>query len=125
MNSPYGGFTFGGIQARPVGVAVRPGQNIVQFTNATTTGTNSQYHVDANGNRVFDGFGSVNILINNDPNTPYNQGSDYDRAITLLHELGHAFVDLFGADSSHVLDDQNSTAASQRNSDVVRQNCPR
>jgi hypothetical protein len=46
-----------------------------------------------------------------------------NRAITLIHELGHAAGIIYGASSSRILDDQDNARQSQANSQLVYDNC--
>jgi len=46
-----------------------------------------------------------------------------DRAMTLLHELGHAFNIIRGAGGSLILDDQGNPTTSMANSAIVRGRC--
>ncbi len=75
-------------------------------------------------------FTGANIVINSNPNSPFLNGYGQrfgvddatNRAITILHELGHvaSFIPGFG---SSILNDQNDTKQSQKNSQLVFDNC--
>lgn len=102
---PYGSIGFGPLRTTP---GILPGT--VSYTNATTTPV-PQYGM-VNGQNTVVGM-QVFITINTDPNSPYNKGTAYDRAVTLLHELGHAYNILFGTGSSHIIDDQGDSPAAR------------
>jgi hypothetical protein len=78
-------------------------------------------------------FTGANIVINNNAAAPFQSGyHDYlgvgasdtvYRAITLIHELGHAAAIINGATASRILDDQNNSAQSRANSQLVYDNC--
>ena len=75
----------------------------------------------------------ANITINNNAQAPGVVGyRDYlgvgasdavYRAITLIHELGHAAALIYGADASKVLYDAGNPAQSRANSQLVYDNC--
>ena len=73
------------------------------------------------------------MVLNNNSASPYQSG-DYgnrfgganaavNRAITLIHELGHVAGIIYGASASRMLDDQNNSAQSRANSQLVYDNC--
>jgi hypothetical protein len=63
-------------------------------------------------------------LFNLDPDAPFNSGSVNSDAVTILHELGHIYEDLYGLGSTLLVDDSNgNTAASQYNTNLVSKNC--
>ena len=71
---------------------------------------------------------SVNITINtSEGNFVENGYSDTDRAITVIHELGHAFAMIYGAGGSQIRQDGPSVsggaAISVKNSALVRDKC--
>jgi len=70
-------------------------------------------------------FSSATITINTSSIAPYNFAgtSPVDRAVTLLHELGHVFEYLFGAASTEIQDDQASGAVSAANTALVKSKC--
>jgi len=65
----------------------------------------------------------VTITVNTNKGVPYNTGTNKDRAITVLHELGHAFNIVAGAGHSYIKDDQDDPAASASNTDLIKQQC--
>ena len=96
--SPYGQFTFGYIDNPP---SSRPNTRV--YVNAQTRPTNPQYQI-VNGVRRHIGFASVDIQINDDQNSPYNQGTNYARAVTACYMswVGkHAFELIMGAGIFH------------------------
>jgi len=76
-------------------------------------------------------FTGANIVINSNSAAPFQSGyggrfgaSDaVNRAITLIHELGHVAAIIYGANASRILDDQNNSAQSRANSQLVYDNC--
>jgi RHS repeat-associated protein len=83
---------------------------------------------NANGQSTFLG---VAIYINSDPNAPWTRGfndaitnnQDIRRAVTLIHELGHAADYLFGTGASQIGDDLDDAKKSRENSKLVYDNC--
>ena len=75
----------------------------------------------------------ANITINNNAQAPGQVGyRDYlgvgasdpvYRAITLIHELGHAASIIYGTDALRVLWDENNPTQSRANSQLVYDNC--
>jgi RHS repeat-associated protein len=65
---------------------------------------------------------TVRITINLLAGT-FQDGSDEDRAVTVLHELGHLFDYLFGAASTSIKGDERDPQLSQANSALVRKKC--
>jgi hypothetical protein len=92
-----------------------------QVTSATTTGAN-WYKVDIGNGATQLRAGFVQITINDLAGT-FVSGSPEDQAVTLLHELGHAFADLYGPGSTSIQDDATSLATSIANSNLVRTTC--
>ena len=90
--------------------------------HAQTTATKPQRQI-VNGVLTFIGFASVEILINSHQNSPFNRGNTYDRAVTVLHELGHAFDIIMNAGGSH-LATNDPGPLSAANTALVRRNCP-
>src|SRR3984893_12448090 len=74
-------------------------------------------------------FTGANIVLNSNAAAPFQSGyRDYlgvgasdstYRAITLIHELGHAAGIIYGANASKILDDQDNSAQSRANSKLV------
>jgi hypothetical protein len=50
-------------------------------------------------------------------------GNVDDWAATILHELGHAFYDLYGSAASQITPDGDNTAQSEANTKLIRQKC--
>jgi hypothetical protein len=50
-------------------------------------------------------------------------GSTQSQAVTLLHELGHAYDDMYGPASTLIVSDAGSTAQSMANTALVQKNC--
>jgi hypothetical protein len=100
-------------------------------TSATTTGTGSTF-IPAGAGEIQVNT-SVTIKLNNTTNgasfvTPNNV---YNWAITILHELGHAYWDLYGPGTSLIQSDNVATNTnaqnlqlSQANTALVQQDCP-
>jgi hypothetical protein len=76
----FGSFRHAAIPARVIG-------GIRYIPNATTDRV-STYRPGPP--RVFAGF-AAQITINTDPSSGYNRGTVLENAVTLLHELGHAY----------------------------------
>jgi len=70
-------------------------------------------------------FGSAVITLNTSSMAPYNfnNESPIDRAVTLLHELGHVYEYLFGPSTTLVSDDQYSAATSVSNTQLIKDTC--
>ena len=71
---------------------------------------------------MVDGFSGVTIRIHNDPNAPWSKASVADNAVTLLHELGHAFKRINGAGGSFIQDD-GAEGVSAFNTKIVKESC--
>jgi len=101
-----------------------PGNNL-GTPNAITAQGQPIYETQPDGSVVFRGFQSI-ITISTNASTAFNNGSAYDNAITLLHELGHVYANLRMATA--ITPDNNLTAAgvaaSQTNAALVRSRCP-
>ena len=94
-----------------------------QINNAVTTPTFA-YGPAPGGGVVNLGFNGAIITINLDPSTPFNSNaSAADRAVTLLHELGHVYTYIWGASASKIVDDSQSSDLSKQNTALVKQNC--
>jgi RHS repeat-associated protein len=101
--------------------------NPIPSTSAITTGI---LGTDGNGASAFLG---VAIYINDDPRAAWSrpggfgdkiaENEDTRRAVTLIHELGHAAAWLFGADASKIGDDQDNNKKSKDNSQLVYDSC--
>lgn len=115
------------------------------ITNAITTPAQPQYGL-ANGTRIFQGWGNVTITVSSNPQAPWNTGygtqtgqapdifgiqqqfglglmNDIYNAMTMLHELGHAFNIIMGAGGSQIVDDQGNPAASRANTQLIYERC--
>ncbi|PWU04125.1 MAG: hypothetical protein C5B51_17450 [Terriglobia bacterium] len=67
---------------------------------------------------------SVVIRVNNtSQGASFVSGTAYDWAVTILHELGHAYWDLYGEGASKITPDGKDAAVSQTNSDLIRSKC--
>jgi hypothetical protein len=53
----------------------------------------------------------------------FESGSTTDQAVTLLHELGHIYSDLFGPQSTAIQNDGTSAQASQANTNLLKTTC--
>jgi hypothetical protein len=92
-----------------------------QVTSANVTGAN-WHNVDIGNGATQLRAGFVQVTINDLAGT-FVTGSTQDQAVTLLHELGHVYADLFGPESSRIQDDATSLATSIANSSLVRTTC--
>lgn len=105
-------FTFGPIEDKtnPDGTKT--------ITSATTTGSGSVMYGYIPVNT------SVTINLNNtSAGASFVSGNVNDWAITILHELGHAFYDLYGSAASKITPDGDSTAKSEANTALVKEKC--
>ena len=91
-----------------------------QVISATTMGANPINVPIANGTQLR--FGFVEVTLNALAGT-FVSGSTQDQAITLLHELGHVYSDLFGPGSTQIIDDGGNLSASQANTALVKSDC--
>ena len=98
----------------------QPGSPYV--TSATTVGVEPYSYNIGNGASSVLLYESVTITIN-DLAGSFVTGTTQDQAITLIHELGHAFSDLFGPSSTKITSDANNPTASQANTALVTQAC--
>jgi hypothetical protein len=98
-------------------------------TNATTQRTSFSLQ-----NGTVQSTGVVNnvvVTFNYSPVAPFNSGSVISNAVTVLHELGHVYEDLYGLGSTLLVNDSQDTQGSARqsanasasNSKLVQTNC--
>lgn len=102
-------------------------------TSAQTTGILGSRTVTRPDGTTFkqSTFTGANIILNNNAASPYQSGcggrfgagDGINRAITLIHELGHAAGLIYGARASRIVDDQNNTTQSKANSQLVYDSC--
>ena len=93
-------------------------------TSATTAGVGRANTVPASDGTVLAVSASVVITLNNTgAGASFVSGDTRDQAITLLHELGHAIVDLYGPGASTIVPDGSSTPTSIRNTKTVQNVC--
>ncbi len=97
-----------------------PAPNTV--TSATTQGTGN-YQIPVDGGFLNLNTSVVITLNNTSQAASFVSGTAYDQAITLLHELGHVYWDLFGPGSSKIVDDAGSTQTSINNTNLIKANC--
>jgi RHS repeat-associated protein len=94
-----------------------------QINNAVTTATFA-YGSGPNGTPVNLGVNGAVITINLDPATPFNStANSTDRAVTVLHELGHVYGLIWGAGASSIVNDQGNSALSRDNTALVKRDC--
>lgn len=67
-------------------------------------------------------YGAVTITVN-DLGGTFVTGNTQSQAVTLLHELGHAYDFMYGPDSTLIGPDAGSTAQSIANTALVQQKC--
>ena len=92
-------------------------------TSATTQGVGVGNQIAQDGGYV-NLYASVVITLNNtSSDATFVSGSGYDQTVTLLHELGHAFWDLWGPGTSLIQPDAGSTAASMANTSLIKAVC--
>src|SRR5208282_4618095 len=97
-------------------------------TSAITVGVGTQTISIGNGATMQVNTG-VTILVNNiAQGASFVSGSTYDQAVTILHELGHAYWDMFGPGTSAIQPDgsgtpQQNLAASQANTALITKDC--
>ncbi|MGB7763196.1 MAG: RHS repeat-associated core domain-containing protein [Bryobacteraceae bacterium] len=93
------------------------------ITNATTAGTGSVAISIGNGDTMLVNSG-VTITLNNITNgASFVTGNVMDWAQTILHELGHAYADLYGLGTSAIQPDLGNSAASVANNNLIQKNC--
>jgi RHS repeat-associated protein len=97
--------------------AFTPGTNGWQ-TNATTMGTGGS-------NNAYGGsFSGAEVTFNINPAAPFNSTANTQaNAITVLHELGHVYMDVFGANSTKIQNDMDSPQTSVNNTSLVKKDC--
>ena len=91
------------------------------FTSATTVGTGPYQAPIGNGATQLL-YTGVLITINDLAGT-FVSGNTQSQAITLLHELGHAYDDMYGPASTLILSDAGNPAQSMANTALVTQKC--
>jgi RHS repeat-associated protein len=95
-----------------------------QVTSATTTALFSAVSIGQGATQLQVTGALVAI---NDLAGTFIHGSDQDRAVTILHELGHVFYDLLGLGGSQILPDGNgipdNVNQSMRNTSLIEQDC--
>jgi hypothetical protein len=64
----------------------------------------------------------VQITVNNIAGS-FVTGNPNDWAVTVLHELGHAYWDLYGSGTSKIQPDSASVSVSQANTALVQKKC--
>jgi hypothetical protein len=93
-------------------------------TSATTQGVGTTVVPMGNDGTQVNVNTSVVITLNNtSAGASFVSGSTYDQAITLLHELGHAYWDLYGAGTSRILPDGSDPRLSQANTNRIDRVC--
>ena len=93
-------------------------------TSATTTGVGiATVSIGNDGTMLTVNTGVVIKLDNTSAGASFVSGTTYDQAITLLHELGHAYWDLYGPGTSTIKPDGTNTKASMANTNRVERVC--
>jgi RHS repeat-associated protein len=102
--------------------------NVTTVTSATTTGQGTNNLPIGNGASMMVSAG-VQILIN-DIAGSFVTGSPADQAVTVLHELGHAYWDMYGPGTTLIQPDGrsappgvNGVKASEANTALVKKDC--
>jgi RHS repeat-associated protein len=124
--------------------SIRRGDLGVGVTSGGTTITPAADTTGISASRMFVGRGHVghlavrqaywigaNITLNSNAASPYQGGyrgrygvdDATNRAITLIHELGHAAALIYGDDASRIVDDISNPTRSEANSRLVYENC--
>jgi hypothetical protein len=105
-------FTFSGIP-----------NNGKYVTSAITKGLGSAAVSVGNGATIAVNV-SVQIILNNSSGgSAFVSGNVNDWAITLLHELGHVYWDLYGPGTSSILPDHGNPAQSLANTALIGKDC--
>lgn len=95
-------------------------------TDVTVTSFNLNTNTPTIGynlvNATTDPTGTV-ITLNTNALSSIGSGNFIAAAVTLLHELGHVYSDLFGAGSTAIQNDAGNNALSQANTALVQQVC--
>jgi RHS repeat-associated protein len=90
-------------------------------TSATTVGTGPiPVPIGDGATQIL--YSGVVITINDLAGT-FITGNTQSQAVTLLHELGHAYDDMYGPTSTLIESDAGSTAQSMANTALVQKNC--
>lgn len=113
-----------------------PAGNVLQFFNFAAIRNNGSYVTSATtlgvgSNTVSVGNGatmtvsaSVTITLNDTTGgTAFVSGNQNDWAITLLHELGHVYWDLYGIGTSGIVPDGDSGQQSIDNTKLIEKDC--
>jgi hypothetical protein len=109
-------------------VAVRPfSSSHAQEASQSTRSTEGSRSLDPSASPIGNGatqilYSGVLITINDLAGTFVN-GNTLSQAVTLLHELGHAYDDMYGPGSTLIQSDSTSTAQSMANTALVQQKC--
>jgi RHS repeat-associated protein len=94
-----------------------PTRTLIDNAKTQPVASSANYGTLPDGTRVFQGtWNAATITINTNPLASFD-------AVTILHELGHVYTDLFGASSTSILDDNSSPGQSKANSDLIRSTC--
>ncbi len=92
-----------------------------QTTSATAAGFNWQaVPVGQGATQLRATF--VQVTINSLAGT-FVDGDETDRAVTILHELGHVYSFLYGPSSTLISEDRGDTSKSEENSRLARKHC--
>jgi len=91
-------------------------------TSAITTPTGPPSTIYIGNGATMQVWSAVQIQVN-DVAGSFVTGGVNDYASTILHELGHAYWDLYGAGTSAIKPDANSTPTSMANTALVKSKC--
>jgi len=108
-----GSFTFG-----PISSTI---DNYVISATAVGTGSGSEPLPDGATMQV--SVGVVITLNNTTSGASFVDGTASDWATTILHELGHAYWDLYGAGTSQIQPDGSSPQTSAANTQLIEKDC--
>jgi hypothetical protein len=92
-------------------------------TSATTKGFGSKIVPIGNGATMTVNAGVIITLNNTTGGTAFVSGNQNDWAITLLHELGHVYWDLYGPNTSGIVPDGDSGQQSIDNTKLIQKDC--
>ncbi len=92
-------------------------------TSATTTGSGIATIPIGNGATIVVSKGVVIRVNNTSSGSSFVSGNANDWAATILHELGHAYIDLYGQGTSRIGPDGDDVSKSMANTKEVKEQC--
>jgi RHS repeat-associated protein len=94
------------------------------YVTSASTGRLGSATINLGGGTTMGVSASVTITLNNITNgASFVTGTPYDQAVTILHELGHAYGDMYGLGTSKIVPDSNQPKVSNANDALIKANC--